>query len=117
MLVWDETDILTVLEVEPEVEEHGIRHFFNVTKNNITLNLTIYQYDGDIRIELLNDKNKLFYMEVIDCPAIKRTFEKGNEWLDIAPAKCFGSRYDGESTIPYGVRISIKPNIKVQLYG
>ncbi len=117
VLVWDETDILVVLETEPEVEENGIWHNFEVTQDKVTLKLTIYQYDADVRIELFNGEKELFSMQVMDCPAIKRTLENGNEWLDIAPAKCFGSRYDGETTIPYGARISIKPNINIKLYG
>lgn len=120
MLVWDEIDVLTVLEVEPEVKEDGICYLYTVEKNSITLKLTIYQYDSDIRVELFvnNSSDPTFSMQLFDCPGIKRKCEKSGEYLELAPANCFGiSKYDGESSIQYGVRISIIPQIKVTLFG
>ncbi|WP_028766375.1 hypothetical protein [Shewanella fidelis] len=120
MLVWDETDVLAVLEVEPEVEADGIWHKYTVSKGSITLALTIYQYDGDVRFELFSEESEraLFSMQLIDCAGVARKYERSQEYLEFAPAQCFGtSRYDGESSIPYGVRISVKPSINVSLYG
>ena len=57
-------------------------------------------------------------MNLMDCAGVKRRFEKSGEYLEFAPSGCFKtSRYDGEMSIPYGVRVSIKPSIKVELYG
>lgn len=120
MLVWDEVDLLTVLEVVPEVETDGIWHQYIVKKDGIVLKLTIYQYDGDVRFELIseNSGNSIFSMQLFDCAGVKRHYEKSGEYLEFAPSNCFGiSRYDGESSIPYGVRVSIKPSIKVDLFG
>ncbi|WP_119395990.1 Ypar14, super integron cassette [Salinibius halmophilus] len=119
MLVWDETDVLSVLEVIPEVVSDGIWHQYVVEKEGIQLKVIIYQYDGDVRIELTNisSGSSLFSMQLIDCQGVRRTFDKTGEFLEFAPSKYFGSRYDGEQSIPFGVRVRVKPNINVVLYG
>ncbi len=119
VLVWDETDVLAVLEVLPEVEHDGIWHKYVVEKDGIQLKITIYQYDGDVRFELINLNNNrgLFVMQLFDCQGIHRTFENDSEHLDFAPSKCFGSRYDGEQSIPFGIRVRVNPSINVSVYG
>ncbi|MBB3170027.1 Ypar14, super integron cassette [Simiduia aestuariiviva] len=119
MLVWDETDVLAVLEVLPEVERDGIWHQYVAEKDGIQLKVTIYQYDGDVRFELTNlgNNHSLFTMQLIDCEGVHRTFENDNEYLDFAPSKCFGSRYDGEQSIPFGIRVRVNPSINISVYG
>lgn len=119
MLVWDETDVLTVLEVIPEQDTDGIWHQYCVEKDNIKLVVTIYQYDGDVRFELFNSANNsnIFRMQLIDCNGVLRKKDNTGEYLQFAPSNCFGSRYDAETTIPFGVRVSVNPSIKVSLYG
>ncbi|MER2494900.1 Ypar14, superfamily integron cassette [Vibrio neptunius] len=119
MLVWDEIDVLTVLEVVPEQEVDGIWHKYTVEKGGIQLSITVYQYDGDVRFELINCHNQstLFSMGLIDCEGVIRRMDSTGEYLEFAPAKSFGSRYDGISPIPYGVRVSVNPNINIALYG
>ena len=119
MLVWDEIDVLTVLEVIPEQETDGIWHKYIVEKDGIQLSITVYQYDGDVRFELVNSHNQstLFSMRLIDCEGVIRRLDSTGEYLEFAPAKSFGCRYDGTSVIPYGVRVSVNPNINISLYG
>jgi hypothetical protein len=119
VLVWDETDVLSVFEVIPEVETDGIWHQYVVEKEGIQLKVIIYQYDGDVRFELTNISNgsSLFSMQLIDCQGVRRTFDKTGELLEFAPSRCFGSRYDGEQPIQFGVRVRTKPNINVVLFG
>ncbi|MEJ2612702.1 MAG: Ypar14, super integron cassette [Candidatus Thiodiazotropha sp.] len=118
MLVWDETDVLTVLEVSPKVETDGIWHKYVVEKEGIQLDILIYQYDGDVRFELVNTRNgkNIFAMQLIDCQGILRTLDNTGEYLEFAPSKCFGTRYDGEQSIPYGVRVYVNPSINLSLY-
>ncbi len=52
MLVWDEADVLSVLEVLPEVEHDGIWHRYVVQRHGIELTVTIYQYDADVWFEM-----------------------------------------------------------------
>ncbi|WP_029215794.1 hypothetical protein [Pseudoalteromonas maricaloris] len=118
MLIWDETDVLTVLEVIPEQEVDGIWHKYCVEKDSLKLVITIYQYDGDVMFELINTLNNLsvFNMRLIDCNGVLRKKDSTGEYLQFAPSQCFGNRYDGESTIPFGVRVSVNPSINVSLY-
>ncbi|MFL1454308.1 Ypar14, superfamily integron cassette [Marinobacter sp. GN3S48] len=119
VLVWDETDVLTVLEVIPEVEHDSIWHRYVVREHGIELTVTIYQYDADVWFEMrsLGIEKPIFSMRMIDCPGIARKLDATGEYLEFAASRCFGSRYDGDQTIPYGVRIYIKPTINVALFG
>ena len=119
MLSWDETDVITVLEVMPEEEADGIWHKYTVKRLGIELVVTIYQYDGDVLIELKSEaaEKPLFSMRIVDCPAVVRKLDSTGEYLEFAASKCFGSRYDGTQSIPYGVRVYVKPSISVSLFG
>ena len=119
MLVWDETDVMEVLEVLPEVEDYRVWHRYVVCKEGLELDVTIHQYDGDIQFQMRAEglERPVFSLRMIDCPGIARKSDKTGEYLEFAATRCFGSRYDGEEPIPYGVRVYIKPNISVSLFG
>lgn len=119
MLNWDETDVLTVLEVLPETEQDGIYHKYVSEKDGVRLTIIIYPYDGDVKFELKNISTDadLFSMQLIDCECVLRRKEESMEYLEFAPSKCFGSRYDGQETVPYGVRVAVNPGISLSLYG
>jgi len=119
MLIWDETDVMSALEVIPTEEEDGIFHHYKVDKDGLVLNITIHQYDGDIDIELLHENitKPLFSMGLTDCDGVLRKTDESGEYLQFAPSQCFDGRYDGELSIPYGVRVSVHPSISVELYG
>ena len=119
MLNWDETDVLTVLEVIPEQEVDGIWHRYVVEKDGIQLVLTVNQYDGDVKFELTNIANGgiLFSMQLIDCSGVNRIDNESGEYLEFAPSRCFGSRYDDWKSIEFGVRVSIKPSINISIFG
>ena len=55
MLVWDEVDVLAVLETEPVIETDCIWYTYSVKKDGLELKITIYQYDGDVYFELFSD--------------------------------------------------------------
>lgn len=118
MLVWNEIDVLTCLEVTPEIETDGIWHKYLVKKDGLTLDITIYQYDGDIFFDLYRDgvEKPVFFMKLLECPGARYVKELNNEFLEFAQTKSFGTRYDGESSIPTGVRVWVNPSIRVEIF-
>jgi hypothetical protein len=118
VLAWDESDVLTCLETIPEIEPDGICYHYKVDKGGSKLDLTIYPYDGDVYFELSHNhaEQPLFSMKLLECSGVRYVKKWPNEYLEFAPAKCFGNRYDGESAIPYGVRVYANPNIRIEIY-
>ena len=51
-LVWDEADFIACLEVLPDIEEYGVSHIFRTEKDGLRLELTVFQFAGDICISL-----------------------------------------------------------------
>ena len=119
MLVWNEYDFVECLGVLPKLGEYETSHFYKVEKDELRLELTVEQYDGDIFIELFrgNIEHSVFHMRMLDCPGARYVKNKsGAEYLELAAAKSFGNRYDGESVIEFGVRISVNPHIRIELF-
>lgn len=118
MFTWDVTDFISCLEVVPEVEEYEVFHSFVVEKHGMRLLLTVYQYDGDVHFSLYQDgvDRPIFDMELIECQGARYINDKRGEYLEFAPSRCFGTRYDGEDFIPYGVRLRVKPSISIEMY-
>ncbi len=119
MLVWNEYDFVECLGVLPKVEEYETSHFYKIEKDGLRLEITVFQYDGDIFIDLFRDdiEPSIFRMRMIDCPGARYVKNRGGaEYLELAAAKSFGSRYDGESVIPFGVRLTVNPHIRIELF-
>ncbi|MCF6441877.1 Ypar14, super integron cassette [Pseudoalteromonas luteoviolacea] len=118
MLNWDETDVLATLEVLPEIESDGIWHKYAVKKQGIELVVFIYQYDGDVRIELkteLLDKS-VFSMHIMDCPSIVRKLDSTGEYLEFAAPNIVESHHGEPESIRYGARVYVTPSINVPLF-
>ncbi len=118
MLIWDETDLITCLEVEPEKETDGIWHKYTISKDGMILEIIIYQYDREIYFDLKREgiDSIVFKMKLIGCNGVRYLNEATGESLEFAPSKCFGTRYDGESAIPYGVRVTVNPSIQISIF-
>ena len=59
----------------------------------------------------------IFSMQLIDCNAVLRKKGKTGEYSEFVLSKCFGGRYSGVESIPYGVRVYVNPSINVALFG
>ena len=120
MLVWNHYEFIECLGVLPiAVEEYETRHSFNVEKDGVRLELTVFQYAGDVYLDLYREgiEPSIFAMRLLGCEGARYVKDKnGRECLEFAPAKSFGSRYDGESPIPFGVRVFVNPHIRIELF-
>jgi hypothetical protein len=116
---WNETDLIECFGVVPEVEIHGLEHRFVVLREGLRLAVTVSQYDAEVVIQLCRDSGDdyILHTRLIDCPGIRLVRNKcGSDYLEFAAAKCFGDRYDGQSLIPFGIRITVDPDIRIVLF-
>ncbi len=118
MLVWNEADVISCLEVLPEVGEDETAHAFTVARDGLRLEITIFQYDGDVAISLFRDgvADPVFDVTLLGCQGIRLVKDPAAEHLEFAPAKCLGGRYDGESPPSCGIFVSVRPSIRLRLF-
>jgi hypothetical protein len=117
-LVWNETDFLGYLEVEPSIGEYEEEYRYVVSQLPLRLELSVFHYAGDIYISLFCTPHERAIVDVVirRCPGARVVSDKRGNFIEFAAANCFMSRYDGESAIPYGVRLFVKPHIRVELF-
>lgn len=118
MLVWDEADFVACLETVPVVSEYETSHSFTIAKDGLTLEIVVFQYDGDVSITLTRDgvEQPVFEVTLIDCHGTRYVNDKRGERLEFAPCRAAGSRYDGTSPLPFGLSVSVRPSIKLQMF-
>ena len=120
VLIWNETDFLEYLEVEPTLEDEYDYCYSYVKKctQSLRLELTIYPYSGDIYISLFHESLEWSIFDIVmrDCPGARVVNDKRGNYIEFAESNCFTNRYDGESVIPYGVRLFVKPQIHIELF-
>jgi hypothetical protein len=81
--------------------------------------MSVYQYDAEVRISLYREESKqpLFTVGLKESPGARLVHNrKGPDYIEFAAARIFGSRYDGESVIPMGIRLSVDPDFNIQLF-
>lgn len=118
-LVWNQYDLIEFFAVLPEVDEYETGDHFTVWRNGLRLLLSIYQYDAEIWCSLYRGESpeSLFTIRMIDCPGVRLVRNpKGSDCLEFAAAKVFGGRYDGESKMPMGLRLTVDPDFKIELF-
>lgn len=115
-LVWDPFDVFSVLGVAPEEGDYEISHRYVVEQSGIRLELTIWQYESEVSILLWSEHlpNPILRYDLLDCPGIRIVNDKRGNFLEFAAANTFTGRYDGYSVIPYGLRLSIEPQISLE---
>ncbi len=118
MLRWDETDFMVCLGVMPEVGEDGIWHRYVVARDGLRLELTIWSYDGDVYVTMWRDgvAAPLVDLCLCGCDAARWVREGDRGHLEFAASTLFGGRYDGESVIPYGIRVRVEPSLGLEFF-
>lgn len=115
-LVWNPVDFLDVLGVEPEVAEYDACHRYVVERPPLRLDLQVRQYDGDILLELFvaSLEKPVVTYRLVGCPGVRLVTRPHGRGLEFAAANAFTGRYDGYSVIPYGLRLWIEPQIRLE---
>lgn len=118
MLRWDPTDFLICLGVLPIEGEYGSSHSYTIAKHGLRMDLTVKQHAGDIHLTLWRDgvEAPLVDLRLVDCDAARWVHDKRGNYLEFAAATLFGGRYDGESVIPYGIRVRVEPSLSVEFF-
>ena len=119
MIEWDPTDLLECLEVEPAVDKSGVEHTYEVIKDGLKLIISVFQYDGEVYFSLMREnetEHTIIDLKINQCPEI--TFSKFGkcEQLDFHPGRQRIEKFDKSYSITKGVRVQIKPDIKIELY-
>ncbi len=117
-LVWKDADFAACLEVLPEVDEDRTSYTYRVEQRGLQLELVVYPYSSDVYISLFHVgfATAVFEMRLHDCGTTRYVNDKRGQYLEFAAGQIFGGRYDGESVIPYGVRIFVKPCLAIRLF-
>ena len=120
-LVWNETDFLEYFEVEPSIGDYEEEYHYVVLRLPLRLELAVYPYTGDIYISVFCTSFEKAIIDIVmqNCPGARMVKDQRGNFVEFAAANCFSSRYrryDGESVIPYGVRLMVNPHIRVELF-
>lgn len=112
-LTWDPFELFNVLGVIPVEEESGISHRYTVEQGPVRLQLTIWQFNADVEVKLWAAPlpNPVICYSMLDCPGIRVVDDKRGRFIEFAATDTFTGRYDGDSVIPYGLRLWIEPQI------
>ncbi|WP_277758100.1 hypothetical protein [Pseudomonas sp. A34-9] len=113
LLTWDPFDLVAALGVIPVHDEYGTSHQYLVEQGSVSLELTIWQYDSDVEIQVREKSlpNPILKYTMLGCPGIRVVDDKRGKFVEFAASNTFTGRYDGYSVIPYGLRLWVDPQI------
>lgn len=115
--VWNEYEFVECLGVLPEVDgEDDSGHTFKVERDGLVLSLTVFDYAGDVYVELYREGlgAPVFSMRLLDCKGARYVSEKRGDFIEFAPANSFFGRQDGGAALPFGFRVSVNPHIRIE---
>ena len=118
MFTWDPTDFLECLGVLPVEDEYAISHTYTVAKDGLRLELSVYQYDGDVCVTIWRDgvEAPVVVAKLVGCDAARWVHDRHGNYLEFGAGRLFGGRYDGDSVIPYGMRLRVEPSIGIEFF-
>ena len=114
MTEWDPVDILTCLEVEPEVDEDATWYGYSLSRDGLVVTLNVWPYDSDvwITIRLADQQEPLVDLRMEGCRALRYRREGEREELYFVSFD-EGSRYP--VNVRGGWRLRVRPRIKLEL--
>ena len=116
MLVWNQYEFIECLGVLPEVDKYESSHVFRVEKDGLSLLLTVFDYAGDVYVNLFREgvETPVFSMRLLDCKGARYVRDKRGDFIEFAPANSFFGRHDGEASFPFGFRVTVNPHIRIE---
>ncbi len=114
--VWEPLDLLNILGVAPKVGEYETSHQYVVSQPPVRLEIMLWQYDGDVQLELFVApfEHEVLEFSMLECPGVRAVNDKRGQFLEFAATNAFTGRYDGYSVIPYGLRVWVTPQIRLE---
>lgn len=113
MMQWNETDLMTCLEVFPTIDENSVYHEFSVQKDGLELSILVYQYEGEVVIRLFKEglDEALFELPMRKCIMIRHTIpiDGTSDYLEFIT----GYQQVDNVMIATGVCVAIKPHIRI----
>lgn len=79
----------------------------------------MYPYDGDVYFSLMRENENeatLITLKINQCPEIHLVKFGNEEYLQFSPGRKNLESFDKQASITKGVKLRIKPDIKLKLY-
>lgn len=115
MMQWNETDLMSCLEVFPTIHEQDMYHEFIVERNSLRLSIFVYQYQGEVVIRLyeVDLPNPLFELPMRQCLSIRHVVPNNSntDYLEFIT----GYRKINEEMMAMGVRVCVTPQISIEV--
>ncbi len=118
MLKWNKYEFIECLGVLPQTEEDETVHIFRVAKEGLRLEIAVFQYEADVRLELYKEglESPLFLAQIISCPSARYVADKnGRECLEFEGLFGYSFRDEDKNLVPVVVRVTVNPQIQVEL--
>lgn len=64
-LKWDETEFIECLETLPTVEEYSVSHVFEIKKDGLVLQLTVWQYESVVQFVIFREQVEVAVIQMI----------------------------------------------------
>ena len=123
-LQWDAFDFFYCLEVEPEIEAHGISYFYEVQKESLILLLTVRPLESLIEISLRHAQSNEYLVSfaLFVHGKIRHINDKRGDYLEFADCIMAPHRFAhleadkiwGKVQPNWTVELSIKPRIQIR---
>lgn len=117
--IWNETDFIECLSVIPTFEEWGMAHHFVVHRNGLRLALSVSELEAEVLISLYREESNqpLFTVSLKNSPGARLVRNrKGHDYIEFAAGGVLADRFDGESVIQMGIRLSVDPDFNIQFF-
>ena len=120
MFSWDETAFIEVLGVLPTItDEYGLDYEFKVTQQDITLvvGANVDNSDCSVVLYTLEIENPIFSAVYLGSPGARVVNDKRGHFIELGAPDSFSGQYDAMQPLSRGLRITIDPHIRVEVFG